>query len=103
MHHGIRVMTGKSSFDLLAIGKFTFDKMRSRINGPAMAFTKVVENSNFMPLIQQELGADAPDVARAANDKDFHWRGKCSVISGKSKATRQVSAAYRAGLLVACC
>jgi hypothetical protein len=103
MHHGIRPMSGESSFDLLAIGKFAFDKMRSRINGAPMAFTEVVENSNFMPLIQQELGADAPDVARAANDKDFHWRGKCSVISGKSKATRQVSAAYRAGLLVACC
>ena len=56
-----------------------------------------------MPLIQQELGANAPDVARAANDKDFHWREKCSVISGKSKATRQVSAPYRARVLVAFC
>jgi len=27
-----------------------------------------------MRLIQQELGANAPDIARAANDKDFHWR-----------------------------
>jgi hypothetical protein len=40
-----------------------------------------------MPLIQQELGANASDIARAANDKDFHWRGTCSVISRKSKAT----------------
>ena len=54
---------------------------------------KVVENGNFMPLIQQELGANAPDVARAANHKDFHWREKCSVIGAKSKATRQVALA----------
>jgi hypothetical protein len=103
MHHGVRPMSGKGSLDLLAIRKFAFNEMRSRINGAPMAFTQVVENGNFMPLIQQELGANAPDVARAANDKDFHWREKCSVISGKSKATRQVSAPYRARVLVAFC
>jgi hypothetical protein len=103
MHHGVRLMTGKGSLDLLAIRKFAFNEVRSRINGAPMAFTQVVENGNFMPLIQQELRANAPDVARAANDKDFHWREKCSVISGKSKATRQVSAPYRARVLVAFC
>jgi len=103
MHHGVRPMSGKGSLDLLAIRKFAFNEMRSGINGAPMAFTQVVENGNFMPLIQQELGANAPDIARAANDKDFHWREKCSVISGKSKVTRQVSASYRARLLAACC
>jgi hypothetical protein len=39
-----------------------------------MAFTQVVEDGNFMLLIQQELGANAPDVACAANHKNFHWR-----------------------------
>jgi len=103
MHYGVRPMSGKGSLDLLAIRKFAFNEMRPGINGAPMAFTQVVENGNFMPLIQQELGANAPDIARAANDKDFHWREKCSVMSGKSKASRQVSAAYRAGLLVASC
>jgi hypothetical protein len=103
MHHGVRPMSGKGSLDLLAIRKFAFNEMRSGINGAPMAFTQVVENGNLMPLIQQELGANAPDIARAANDKDFHWREKCSVISGKSKVTRQASAAYCAGLLVAFC
>jgi hypothetical protein len=103
MHHGVRPVSGKGSLDLLAIRKFAFNEMRSGINSAPMAFTQVVENGNFMPLIQQELGANASDVARAANDKDFHWREKCSVISGKSKATRQVSGALRARLVVACC
>jgi len=56
-----------------------------------------------MPLIQQELGANTPDIARAANDKDFHWRQKCSVIRPKSKATRKMTAAQRTRLMVACC
>src|SRR5580765_1370624 len=99
MHHGVRAMSGKGSLDLLAIRKFAFNEMRPRINGAPMAFTKIVENGDFMPLIQQELGANAPDVARAANHEDFHWREKCSVIGAKSKATRRV----RAGRLVACC
>jgi hypothetical protein len=55
-----------------------------------------------MPLIQQELGANAPDVACAANHEDFHWRGKCSVIRPKSKATREMTAAHRTRLMVAC-
>ena len=88
MHHGVRPMSGKGSLDLLAIRKFAFNEMRSGINGAPMALTQVVENGNFVPLIQQELGANAPDIARAANDKDFHWREKCSVISSKSKVTR---------------
>jgi hypothetical protein len=103
MHHGVRPMSRNGSLDLLAIRKFAFNEMRSGINAAPMAFTQVIENDNFMPLIQQELGANAPDIARAANDKDFHWRGKCSVISAKSKVTRQVSDAYRARLLVPCC
>jgi hypothetical protein len=74
MHHGVRPISGKGSLDLLAIRKFAFNEMRSGINSTPMAFAQVVENGNFMPLIQQELGANAPDVARAANDKDFHWR-----------------------------
>ncbi len=103
MHHSFWSMSGKGSLDLLAIRKFAFNEMRSGINGAPMAFTQVVENGNFMPLIQQELGANTPDIARAANDKDFHWRQKCSVIRPKSKATRKMTAAQRTRLMVACC
>jgi len=101
MHHGIRPMSGKGSLNLMAIRKLAFNEMRSGINGAPMAFTQVVENGNFVRLIQQELGANAPDIARAANDKDFHWRGKCSVIRPKSKATREMTAAHRTRLMVA--
>src|SRR5205814_194541 len=102
MHHGVRAMSGTVSLDLLAIRKFPFNEMRARINSGPMAFTQLIENGNFMPLIQQKFRADAPDIARAAHDKNFHWREECSVIGGKSKATRQLRAAFRALLLVAC-
>src|SRR6476469_4133034 len=103
MHHGVWPMTGKGTLDLLAIRKLAFNEMRPGINGASMAFTQVVKNGNFMPLIQQELGANTPDVACAANDKDFHWRRKCRVIRPNSKATREMTAALRTRLMVACC
>jgi hypothetical protein len=74
MHNGVRAMIGKGSLDLLPIRKLAFNEMRPGINGAPMAFTQVVENGDFMPLIQQELGANAPDIACSANHKDFHGR-----------------------------
>src|SRR5438477_5595064 len=85
MHHSVRAMSGNGSLDLLAIRKLAFNEMRPRINGASMAFTEIIENGNFMPFIQQELGANAPDVTGSPYDKDSHWREKCSVIIGKSK------------------
>ena len=96
MHHGVRTMSGKGSLDLLAIRKFAFNEMRSGVNGPPMAFTQIIENDDFMPLIQQELGANASDIARAAHDKDFHWRKECRVIGAKSKQVGEPSPAMTA-------
>jgi len=88
MHHGIGPMSGKSALDLLTICKFAFNEMRPGINSGPMTFTQIIENDHFMPLIQQELRTNAPDVARTANHEDFHWREKCNVINAKSKVTR---------------
>jgi hypothetical protein len=102
MHHCIRTVSGKSTLDLLPICEFSFNEIRPRINCAPVAFTQVVENGNLMSLIQQEFGANAPDIARTANDKDFHWRRKCRVIRPKSKATRQMTTAHRTLLMMAC-
>jgi hypothetical protein len=50
--------------------------MRPQINGASMALTQIIENGNFVSPIEQQLGANAPNVARTANDKDFHRRRK---------------------------
>jgi len=42
--------------------------MGARINCSAMSFCQVVEDSNVMTVIQEDFGADAPDVTSAAND-----------------------------------
>src|SRR5262249_2554782 len=94
MHHRVRVMNRKGSLDLLAIRKFALNEMRPGINGAPVPFTQIIENGNFLPLIQQKLGTNAPDVARAANDKDFHWREKNNRINGKSKTTPWVRPAF---------
>jgi hypothetical protein len=69
-------MSGKGSLNLLAIRKFALNEMRPGINPVPMAFTQIVEDGDFVPLIQQEFGANASDVARAANNKDFHLAAK---------------------------
>jgi hypothetical protein len=74
MHHSVRAMSGNGSLDLLAIREFAFNEMRPGINRAPMTFTQVIENSDFMPLIEQQLGANAPDIACTANYKDFHWQ-----------------------------
>jgi hypothetical protein len=88
-------MIRKSSLDFPAIRKFALNEMRPRIKSASMAFTQIIENGNFVSLIEQQLGANAPNVARTANDKDFHWREKCRVIAVKSKPTREISVARR--------
>ena len=72
VHHSIRTRTGNGSINLPAIRKLALNEISTGINSSPMAFTQIIENSNLMPLIEQQLCANAADVARAANDKDFH-------------------------------
>jgi hypothetical protein len=95
MHHGLGAMSGKGRLDLLAIRKFAFNKMRAGINGAPMAFTQIIENGDFMPLIQQELRANAPDISRAAHDKDLHWRENAASFRLNQKPTGGMSASHR--------
>ena len=39
-----------------------------------MAFRQIVEDDDIVAFIEQELDANAPDVARSADDKNFHPR-----------------------------
>jgi hypothetical protein len=78
MHDRVRAMSGKGNLDLLAIQKFAFNKMGAGINGCAMSFTQIIKNDNFMAFVEQQLGANASDIARTANDKDFHWRERAA-------------------------
>jgi len=61
-----------------------------------VALAQVVENGNFVSLIQQQLCANTANIARAANNKDFHWREKCRAIAIKSKRSRAIATAVEA-------
>ena len=49
-------------------------KRRPLIDREAMAFGQVVEDGDLVAFIEQQLDADAADVARPADDEDFHPR-----------------------------
>src|SRR5436190_24086163 len=74
MHHRFWFRLQQCAADLFASRHVASDECRALVDGPAMAFRQVVENDDVVPLIKQELDADAPDVACSANDKDFHPR-----------------------------
>ena len=72
MHYRIRARAGKRSLDLRAVGQLTPDEIRPGIDGAPMAFTQIIEDGNFVAFIQQQLGANTPNVASAANNENFH-------------------------------
>jgi hypothetical protein len=39
-----------------------------------MTFRQIVEDNNVVAFIEEELDANAPDISRSADDKDFHPR-----------------------------
>jgi hypothetical protein len=48
------------------------DESCPRIYSAAMAFAEIIEDSGFMAFIEKQFGADAPDIAGAPNDENFH-------------------------------
>jgi hypothetical protein len=48
------------------------DKDRPWINRLAVTLRQIVEDEDFIASIEQPFNTDAPDIARAACDKDFH-------------------------------
>ena len=54
--------------------KIAADERRALVDGAAMAFGQVVEDDDFVAFIEQQLDADAADITRPADDKNFHPR-----------------------------
>ena len=59
---------------IVAIGQIALEKSRARIDRAPMPFAQIIEDDDFVAFIEQKLGADAADVARAADDENFHAR-----------------------------
>jgi hypothetical protein len=85
MHHGVRVRVGQHSLNSRAVGQLALNEIRPRIDCAPVAFSQIIEDGYFVALIQQQLGANAPDVTGAANNENSHAPGKCGAIRLKSK------------------
>jgi hypothetical protein len=84
VHDGFRFGFLERAADFLPARKVAADERRSIVDRATMAFRQVVENNDLVGFIEQELDANAPNVARAADDKDFHPR-KVRLASPLSK------------------
>ena len=42
------------------------------VHSAAMAFAEIIEDRSFMAFIEKQFCANAPDIASAANDENFH-------------------------------
>ena len=86
MHHRLRLKISERGLDPLAFGQIALDKRGPRIDRAAMPFGKIVEDADFVVFVEQELGANAPDIAGSANDENLHrgsWRVRRRAVKTK--------------------
>src|SRR5437879_7937426 len=74
MHDRVRLLFSQRFLDRLSILEIAFEKFGSRIERGAMSFAQVVENGNAVSFVEQQLGTNASDVARATDNENFHSR-----------------------------
>src|SRR6266481_5299132 len=74
MHDRLRFRLEQGAADFVAPRQVAAYKSGAIIHGAAVALRQVVENDDFVTFIQQQLDADASDVTRPTDDKDFHPR-----------------------------
>ena len=72
MHDGLRLDLAQDRQRARAILQVSLEKLRAQIDSTAMALAQIIEDSDFVALIQKQLRADAADIAGAADDEDFH-------------------------------
>ncbi len=65
---------GLDGFENVAVlsSGFAQNELRARVHSGAMPFGEIVVNGDLMSRIEELLGADGPDVTRAAGDEYVH-------------------------------
>ena len=74
-------MTASGFVVLEGVGRFrsrsrevAADESGALVDRAPVAFGQVVEDGDVVTVVEEKLDADAPDVAGAADDKNFHPR-----------------------------
>jgi len=81
----VRMLLGQRILNRLSILQIAFDEFRPRIDRCPMAFAQIVERGDSVPVVEQNLGANAADVARSADDQNLH-RASCGALPRRVKA-----------------
>src|ERR1700682_3390065 len=74
MHDRIGSLLRQCLLDRLSIFQIAFDKFGPWIKRATMAFTQIIENGDAVAFVEQQLGANAPDVTGATDNENFHSR-----------------------------
>ena len=74
VHDGFGFGLLERTADFLPARKIAADERRPLVNRATMTFRQIVEDNDIVAFIEQELDANAPDISRSADDKDFHPR-----------------------------
>src|SRR5207302_7426790 len=74
MHDCVRLNLTDDRQCSLSILQIAFDEVGTPINRAAMSFGEIIEDGELVPLIEQLLRANAPDIAGASDDENFHSR-----------------------------
>ena len=56
----------------MSVRQVALDEKSARIDRGPVAFAQAVKDGDLVALVQQQLAADTANVARAADDKNFH-------------------------------
>jgi hypothetical protein len=74
VHHGFRFGFLKRATDFFPPGEIATDESRPIVHGTAVTFGQIVEDDDLVAFIEEQLDANAPDIACPANDENFHPR-----------------------------
>ena len=74
MHDRIRPLLHQCFLDRFSILQIALNKFGARIERGAMAFAQVVEDRNAVAFVEQQLGADATDIASTSGNENLHSR-----------------------------
>jgi hypothetical protein len=84
---GLRSRFLESAANFFPAPEIATDESRPLVHGAAMPFGQVIEDDDLVALIEQQLDANAPDIACPADDKNSHPR-KVRRASRLSKESR---------------
>ena len=75
---------------LLRSAMSALEKSRALIDRAAMPFAQIIEDADFVALVEQQFRANASDVTRAADHENLHARENAPISERMSKSSQHL-------------